>query len=350
MQFNKKHILVLFVSICVLSLLYIFLRPKADKTISSDTASTKSFIINELLNKAKKPSSTLHPNHETAEAKSADNSISSKQENITKTESDEVSDECLQRVFDQANSLNFRAKILASFVDTPKIPKNVGISLLVMEGLHHAGILADARGSFAKDTPPDIKKALEIFEKLSEEEPTNSAPLVILGIIYEKQNRLSDLNIVLEKIKKTNAFNTHFLDLTTAIYKLIDTPDDFIETINITSVLPIINYQEVQKFLLAHKLITVAEQMIKSNYSSTPKIELTDYLIIEYSLGRGVLNKLGQKHNYPHWRDYSHQQLYSNNLNLVSMPKFIKNSCDIRSLEPMVEEIKKHMLLKKSDS
>lgn len=188
---------------------------------------------------------------------------------------------------------------------------------------------------------------LDAFDHLSfihQQNNDNSAPLIFMGIIAERNSKKNaELKNIFTNIAMTKYFNSFMGDLSRSIVEHVTDPAEFVGAFALVSELPIPDYIAVQKFITKHKLDLVAHQLVKANYSPDRQAEFLDWFAIEYAVGIKALNNLKIAHEFPESREYIREKAKANPIVPESLNAEIEKSCDLRTFEPAVENLKKYL-------
>lgn len=203
--------------------------------------------------------------------------------------------------------------------------------------LAQAGLLEGAKNPIDKN----LSQAIQLLNEVIEEDPTNSAPLAYLALIYDSNGEKAKAQKTFSKISSTLKFDSYLGDFTTAIFQTVNTPGDLMSAVTIWTQTPIPNYEQLRKLLIEKKSETMALQLVAGGLNTKNDFIDVNWVPIEYATGWFVLDKLGKNKNLPRLRD-----LIKNKKNFGSDAGFteLESSCDINVLESEVRRIKGYFI------
>lgn len=183
---------------------------------------------------------------------------------------------------------------------------------------------------------------IPLLIKLSKMEPGNSAPLVFLALIYEKQDNSAQVEKYVEAIKKTRYFDSHFVEFTRALEDMSENLEDTFTALGLINRLPIPNYTSVQKFAVKYELQKLGYQLIEANYAKTAQMDLVNTNAIEYVVGVQILKNLGIQHRYPSRQEFL-EKLKSTFAEIKPYWDDVFKNCDLTAITPIYNYRKKFL-------
>jgi hypothetical protein len=203
---------------------------------------------------------------------------------------------CLSYLHDQIEDYDLFMRRLESHVgsqvgswyfyhdeDLSKVQESSASGLFLL-GLANAGLL---EGSPAQ---PDIPRAMENLKAAHELDPKNSAPLIFLAYLADQRDDPETAKKYRAQITSASHFESYILPLANAVYDTIESPSDYMNTVQVWSGASIPNYTVLSKYLKEQKLAKVADQMVNAqNFEGEADL---DFFFIEGAIGISVIKKL----------------------------------------------------------
>ena len=188
----------------------------------------------------------------------------------------------------------------------------------------------------------DMDGALRLLEEVIEEEPENSAPYAYLAYLYDSIGDQVLPKEYLRRLESTSYFDTYTQTIWRKVWSQVRTAEDYISAIDIVSTAPTVKVMILQRFLTRQKDLIVAGHMVmgKGGASSLPGI---DYSLLEYSVGRSILQDQGSGQNWPSPKEIREMELNANVTPSwkAAMVDFGKE-CDLKYLDRPISEIREH--------
>lgn len=194
---------------------------------------------------------------------------------------------------------------------------------------------------------------IALLKNLSLKEPNNSAPLVFLAMIYEKQGRRSETKKIIAAIKKTTYFDSHLLDFVRTLEEMSENIEDTILASGLFARIPIPSYSKLWTFAIKHKLSNLGHQMIAANFTENSQLDFVNTISIEYISGTHILKKLEIQHNYPSRQEY--QLKLKKTFDETKLPwEELEKKCDLASFMPFYQHrlkfLKDHPIIRRQQT
>ncbi len=199
---------------------------------------------------------------------------------------------------------------------------------------------------------PNYDHALKLLREVAAEDRSNSAPILFAAVLADSQGDTPTASRLFEEAKRRRSFNAYVLDFNREVFRDMKTPEDWIESINVTSRTPMPRYPVLVSFLRNRDSASIAKAMI-SNFpadESEPLFDL-DWLAIEYVIGLGTLQALDPAAASKHmpFKELLHRSAAQANarpgFDFFQHPS--KYGCDAKAIEPTLELMKEHLAAQK---
>lgn len=207
---------------------------------------------------------------------------------------------------------------------------------LFLSGLARAGFL------IGKRTTRDDEAALELLEKAHELDPENSAPLLYAALIEKRRGNLgASQQIVQEAVLSGERFDSYITTLAKASFGSIVTPVDYLSAVAVSSALPVPNYMELKKILQGSAAVAVGKQLMQDGLNPKKKIEMVDYVSIEYANGYNLLKGKVDTDSYPTLKELWKKKKDGRLSRIFDAANTaLEQSCDISALDPYLAQIR----------
>lgn len=187
---------------------------------------------------------------------------------------------------------------------------------------------------------PDLAAAYRLLLEVNEEDPDNSAPLVMALVIQDSLNNTAEVQKILTKIQKTTRFENPMYAVYGQVFDAVQTPENLIQAFLVYRKLPVLDYEAIGHVLKKYPEAKVGEQLIANGLNKNNKRLDIDWSAADYSLGLGIMQKLKPQASYPNLPDLYKMKGTGNSIDVDISFALIESKCSIEGLNTLVDHLK----------
>ncbi len=202
--------------------------------------------------------------------------------------------------------------------------------------------LAQMNGLETKENiPVDTAAASILLSEVSDEDPENSAPLIMALVIQDAANDQAEVQKILKKLETTKRFENPMYALYGQIFDAVQTPENLILAYLLYHKLPVLDYESINHVLKKYPQANVARQFIENGLSPHNTRLDIDWSAADYSLGLDILKKLNVRHVYPDLVELYIVKKTGNSIDIDLVFALRESNCSVNNLVPLVETMRK---------
>lgn len=180
----------------------------------------------------------------------------------------------------------------------------------------------------------DHKLALKLLSEVSNEDPSNSAPLIYAAIINEHiKDYPASEKLIKKALELSNYFDTYMLDFSRALIFSSESAEDFYRSQFIRASHPVPNHLKLRDLILKYNLTKISEQLIRDALDKNNLLADYEWSLIDYTIGVATLKKLSPEYKLPKFIDLMAGKNKLHDFNPESFFEEFQKNCDMKLVE-----------------
>lgn len=188
-------------------------------------------------------------------------------------------------------------------------------------------------------------KAISLLEEVAEIDPENSASLVFMAIIYDRQKNKPRVENLINIINsRTIRFDTYMMEIRRRLISIVKSPEEFLAITNIFTNHPVPNMLVVENFAIKHSVDILADQLTADALNTNNTVSDYQWWPLDYSVGVAISEKLRPGFKVMKYRDLIKQkEELSEDTSFTALSNYY-DTCSIKYLESYILQVRRKIL------
>jgi hypothetical protein len=185
-------------------------------------------------------------------------------------------------------------------------------------------------------------EALALLYEVIAADPTNSAPVMYAALLEHRKKHTANEAALLKLFTSTNHFNNYFTEFSKEIYNNVNSLDEYVAAIGVTSETPVPDYKALRDYVPAPYQKKLALQLMSDGLNPTHLLSDVEWMPLSYATGKSLMNKVEPKNKFPKFSDVMAQKLKNQSQPSKADEKRM-HDCDFSGLEPLFSFLKERL-------